>query len=69
MEEEDSTSLNPTGFEQSNVVRLLQNETLGDRCIFNLTKDDIMGMEFNNELDDKNFYHKYALVIGFFLSS
>ena len=34
-----------------NLARPLQNETLGNNGIFNLTKDDIIGMEFINELD------------------
>ena len=40
MKEENLAFLNPTGVEQSSATRLLQNETLRDRCIFNLIKDD-----------------------------
>ena len=49
MEEENSASLNPAGVGKISATKPLEHETLGDRCIFNLTKNNIMGMEFDSE--------------------
>ena len=58
---EESSTCGDVNYDQSNG----KNDTIADQMICNLTKQDIMGMEFDSEVDAQSFYRKYALVMGF----
>ena len=36
-----------------------------DQMIFNLSEEDILGMEFDSEIDAQSFYCRYAYMKGF----